>query len=554
MSSEGGVASPRATTEPGALVSALRRSMLREWPLIVIGLAALALRGHQLLDQIPVDDEWHALGQATTHRMRDILTQFGISDVSIPIAAYYKALILTTGLTTWGLRLPFLVFGLATVVGFPIMVRPIVGRPAANVLAALLAVSPRLIFFSRFARPYAIALFCAFGAAMAFRAWWNSGRLRWAVIYVALAASTCWLVLIMAPFVLGSFVLFGAAGIGSPGARRETLRRLARLGFVTLLALAVLLGPPIWFDGRTLLSHANSDPIRWIRLYSSAVFALASARAAIAIGILALAGVGMVVLALRESRFAGHMSGLAALQIVSFVVARPSLGNQEDVSSRYLLPVLAVTLVFAAVGIVAVCDGLGRSVAGRLCPALTTGLCAVVLWWSQVPLIVARPNDWASHYLQCSPDYYNGFYVRNVRKAPPFYETLAAQPPGSTPIVEVSINYFTFLNPLPFYQRIHRQPVLIGMRNGLFGPPVFGETPYGHPGVDLRTNVFVSDIETMRRRGARYVIVHRDLYAETKNPPTWISEPPDMQPCIDWLRTKLGEPVFEGRGIVVFQL
>jgi hypothetical protein len=400
----------------------------REAHWIGIGLAALALRSHQLLGQVPIDDEWHALLQSMTHRLGYILTHFGTCDVSIPIAAYDKALILTIGLGSWGLRLPFLFFGVATVVGVPLMVRPIVGRPAANVLAALLAVSPILIFFSRFARPYAIALFCAFGAAMAFRAWWDTGRARFAAAYVALAASACWLVIVMAPFVLGSFLLFGAAAVARPGRRRASLGRLARLGAVTALALAVLLGPPLRIDGRSLLSHAGSNPIRLANLWGAAVFSLGSGEAIVAIGLAGLAAIGLLVLCLRELRFAGQLAGLAALQVVGFVVARPSMGELQNVSSRYLLPVMAVTLVLSAVGLVAVCDGFGGVVARRLRPALALVVCAVILWRSPVPLIAPSPNNWASHYLGGTLDAYDHAYVTNVRRVPAFYESLAAEP------------------------------------------------------------------------------------------------------------------------------
>src|SRR6185369_1192531 len=129
-------------------VSALFRNLRREWPLVGIVIAALVLRGDQLLDQVPIDDEWLALDQAMTKSLGYMLTHFGGADVSIPIAVYYKLLLATVGLTTWELRAPFLLSGLATVVGFPLMVRPFVGRPASNVLAALLATSPILVFYS----------------------------------------------------------------------------------------------------------------------------------------------------------------------------------------------------------------------------------------------------------------------------------------------------------------------------------------------------------------------------------------------------------------------
>lgn len=535
-------------------VSFLSQVLRREWPLIGIAVGALALRGYQLLDQVPIDDEWHALMQAMTHPIGHILTRFGMSDVSIPIAAYYKMLIATIGLNTWGLRLPFLLFGMATVAGFPLMVRPLVGRPAANALAALLSVSPILIFFSRYARPYAIALFCALGAAIAFRAWWESGRRRWAVAYVVLGVMACWHLMIVAPFVLGSFLLFGAAAIGASGKRIADLKRLVRLGLVTAVALAVLIGPALYVDVGTLLHHAAGPAIRPEHLYRAAVHALGFGEPMLALGIGAFAALGIAVLFRREPQFAAHFAGLAVLQIVGFVVARPLLGDMALVGSRYLLPVMAVILMFASSGIVAAGDSFGRVAACWLRPALVIVVCGSMLWWGPIALIAARPNSWASQYLGLDHNWNSRFYVRNVLRVPEFYRTLALQPPGSIPIVEASSNAFTYYSPLAFYQGTHRQPVLIGMHNGLCGPPTWGEVPYGYSGVSLRTHVFLSDIETMRSRGARYVIFHRDLYRETRNPPTWLNVSVDLRPCITWFRTHFGAPVSEDEDIVVFQL
>ena len=55
----------------------------REWPLIGIAVVATVLRCHQLLDQAPIDDEWHALNQAMTRSMSEILVQFGGADITI---------------------------------------------------------------------------------------------------------------------------------------------------------------------------------------------------------------------------------------------------------------------------------------------------------------------------------------------------------------------------------------------------------------------------------------------------------------------------------------
>ena len=535
--------------------SALRRTIRREWPLVGIVVAALVLRSYQLLDQVPIYDEWYALHAAMTYRISYILTHFGGADVSIPIAVYYKLLLATVGLNTWELRAPFLLFGLATVVGFPLMVRPFVGRPASNVLAALLATSPILVFYSRWARPYAIALFCALGAAIAFRAWWRSGRTRWAVAYVALAAASCWLLLLVAPFVLGSFLLCGAAALRLAGDRIAALKRMVGLGLMTAAVLAVLIGPAIYFDVGSLLLKAGSQVILPEHLYQGVVQALGNGEPVIALGVGALAALGIVVLFRREPQTAGHFTGLAILQVGSFVVARPSAGGWSVVSARYMLPVLAVLLMFAAIGVTVLGDIFGRVAARWLRPSLAALVCCCMLWWSSIPLIVARPNAWASQYLEDSADWYRSSYRRNVRRIPKFYATLASKPPGSTPVVEAAGIELTFLSPLAFYQRVARQPTWIGMHNGLCGPPTFGEVPFQHrTDVNLRTHLFLGDIQGMRRRGVQYVILHRDLYRELRRPPTWVGPSADLQPCIDWLRTQLGAPVFEDGDIVVFEL
>lgn len=168
-------------------------------------LVGAVLRAYQLPGQILVDDEWHAIHKAISSSYAGILTSFGLADYTIPIALYYKLAIDTVGLTEWVIRVPFLIAGTLTILIVPRMLRRHVGHRTSDVLACLLALSPLLVYYSRFARPYAIAVLCGTVAVLAFHAWWLEGRARYAVLYAVMASLTGYMTLVALPFVLGPF-------------------------------------------------------------------------------------------------------------------------------------------------------------------------------------------------------------------------------------------------------------------------------------------------------------------------------------------------------------
>jgi predicted membrane-bound mannosyltransferase len=138
------------------------------------------LRAWQLPSQLLDGDEWHALHRALYLDYSQLATSFGISDHSIALALYYRVAMDTVGLSDAVLRAPFLLCGALTFVLVPWAVERFLGRFVSLTLSWLLALSPLLVFYSRYARPYAVALACVFGGAFAFLAWWDTGRRRWA--------------------------------------------------------------------------------------------------------------------------------------------------------------------------------------------------------------------------------------------------------------------------------------------------------------------------------------------------------------------------------------
>jgi len=76
------------------------------------------------------------------------------------------------------LRTPSLVAGISALAILPMLVKRVWGPPVACVNAALLAVSPVLVFYSRIMRPYAPVMLLATSSVLLTLAWLKEGRRR----------------------------------------------------------------------------------------------------------------------------------------------------------------------------------------------------------------------------------------------------------------------------------------------------------------------------------------------------------------------------------------
>ena len=127
---------------------------------------------------------------------------------------------LLVGLGDVSMRLVPAFFGLATL-GLVLLTGRWIGRPGALAAAALLAVSPGMVFFSRYAIHEMLLVFFTLAFVLAAARWWEAGRTRFLVAAAAALAA-----LYLLPVRLGPRVMDRAAAAGSP-----------RLG-TTLAALA----------------------------------------------------------------------------------------------------------------------------------------------------------------------------------------------------------------------------------------------------------------------------------------------------------------------------
>lgn len=155
----------------------LGNKMQQAW-LLLIFLLGTYLRLWHWPSQMMLDDEWHALNFVFNRSFFDVILQQGLGANSIPVNIYAWLVLNTTGWSEPLLRLPSMLSGIAALVVIPLLTRRIWGNFVACIMAALLAVSPVVIFYSRIMRPYAPVMLLAMSSILLTLAWLKGGKRR----------------------------------------------------------------------------------------------------------------------------------------------------------------------------------------------------------------------------------------------------------------------------------------------------------------------------------------------------------------------------------------
>jgi len=529
-----------------------------EWSFLLAVLAGTALRLDQIGIQIPLDDEWHALHAVERFGYAHVATHFGWTDYCIPLTLFDKLIADTVGLSELWLRLPVVVAGLVSLVLMPLVVRPWVGRETSSVFAWLLAVSPLHVYFTRYARPYSIALLLAFLAVFALPRATLAGGRGWRWVYAGAAVLAPYFHLTTLPVVLLPLAIVWVVRWRAP--RREEGLSTRTLSIVTLAVaagLGVLLGPPMLVDHQALAYKAGRGEVHAEMLAGAASLMAGSARASVIVvtGI-AVVG-GAVALGRRHPRLLALLGAVAALAIGMPLATHPALIELPIVFVRYALIVLPLALLLAACAIEWAVARAGRrnlaaaSVAGPL-------IAVVLVALGPLPHIDRRPNAWTNHpafqYSYVAPPCDPGYVVL------PFYALLAREPPGSERLVEAPWLFAAAGNRFHCAQLRHRQDVRIGFVGGVFdgaakqGLPRPGELPIlAQPHrYRFRTFLHLGDADGLRRSGATLVVLHKRIEKEMTGAAT--DSGLGIEPWIARYRASYGAPVYEDEWMAVFRV
>jgi hypothetical protein len=500
-----------------------------------------ALRFQQIADQILADDEWHALHALHLRRWEWIASHFGEADHSIPLTLVYKALASTLGLSEIVMRAPMLLCGLLAVVVLPLLVADDVGEAASVVFAWLLAIAPLHVYFSRYARPYAITMLLACVAALAFQRWWTRRGRGWAATYALCAVAAVSLHLAVAPFVLVPIAL---TAIGAPRAWRA----LVPPATAVVLGLGLALAAPLTADREALARKIGAGAVTRATLAGAAqLFAgTANMRLVALVGVLAVLGAAVTVA--RRRAFGASFVALAACQVGAAFAAAPAGLVHPIVVVRYMLPVLPLVLLWVAIGI--------HALARRALPAAALGIALAALLFAGGPLpaLCRRPNDWTNHALfQYAYDPESPYAYQRMlapERVSGFYSRLAQEPPETLLVVEAPWYYAWDENLYPYVQAVHRQRMRVGFVAPQDRFARLGELPQGS-GMRFRNAIHVGDRAELARQDVRYVIFHKDLKAELRGRPR---EAVDVSNWIHSYADAYGAPAFEDDLVVVFDI
>jgi hypothetical protein len=354
------------------------------WWLLPFALGAWA-RLHGLTDQVLANDEIHELRAALTLSVGEILTTFGVSNYSLPLAALARGLAHAgLALDEISLRLPAIVSGLLFLGLAPRVVARSAGRDVGLFFGGLAAVSPMLVLYSRLARPYLPALLLSYAAIACFCSGWFAGRRGRLVAAAALTAIAVWVLPIVAPAVAAPWlVALAGVALGRPPGCRKRWRELAVAGMTGVALAGALLLPAAGSVRAGILDKVATGQLPHGPSVVQTLAGMGDARAAWAFLVAGLAG---GVLAWR--RWPGVVLVVSASvlsQVLALVVVRPFGLAAPSIAGRYLIVAVPPLLL----GVALLAATLWRRARSRWrWPSSTVALAALLI------LVVAAGPLW----------------------------------------------------------------------------------------------------------------------------------------------------------------
>jgi len=545
-----------------------------------------------------MDDEWHGLDFALSRDLGFLFTHFSRAGAnSVPLNLYLRALLHTYGWNEISIALPSLLAGLGLLWVFPRWVWQRFGALAAAVTAALLAMAPFLVFYSRMARAYSAVLLFECLALLALCDWLRTARRRYAVGLVIFGALAIWThASALSPLVAALAAAVGLRWIRSRGAAVPLLPS-ARLVVAVGLGMLGLAGA-LWFPALW-----TPMPVPWHapghlsgRTFLGAIELTSGTDAVslqVAYAVVALAGVGLAARTARQEILV--LGAAVAGSLLLIFVAHPNASGIAGVFVRYLLPVFL--LASLAIGVAVQTAVHAARTRARQCWLLGTTLCLLTAFvaFGPLPRLYGTTNSFTKHpafqfdYAEhdperALPDPLDPNVAAGLTRSElqPFYSALS-QEPGRAPVIEYPFELGEDGNLLYFAQQVHGRPVVAGYyRSGALDVDTFGLAVASRSSLDLRppspgyitngmtidhvlgrpqndqhirfhTVVDIADREAVSRSGAEYILLHwNPLWEFFHIGPEW-GKSWFVAHIRRQLTARYGAPVFENPSICVFR-
>jgi len=480
------------------------------------------LRLYQINGQIIGDDEWHSICVAVKNSLGYILTHYHVSDNCIPLTVYYKFLLQTIGLSEWGLRSLQIVSGILCLILLPLMVRSILAERVSIIFSFLLSISPFLIYFSRYARPYIIVVLLCVTSLFSFYLWIKRGRTVFSVVFLITG--------ILAPY----FHLFSIFTVLSPLVWSIIFLALAKIShkevpsavaatLTQLVYCAVLLciGVSIWFipafdSFQALTQKVSGGFIEYNTLLGAANLFAGSKWQVVSYLWFGISLYGLYCIR-KDLLLFGILSFAILFQLSAIFVVKPLAVEIPVVFARYAISILPVWLLLIAIGLNDISLRLAFSVKNRITPVISNGIPTLFLMFAFLdgPLfnIYGGPNNFTNHTV-FQYDYSHKWTDMDKDQAeevfPEFYFHLAGVKQQMR-IIEAPFLVPWSWNTYFLYQRLHRKQVLIGHSGDSY---IADANPVMHPNIHFYNWVDLGNSQQVAESNAGYVVIHKDLFIE----------------------------------------
>jgi len=522
-----------------------------------IALLGIYLRLDQFFVQVVLDDEWHVIHQLLARPPSELVRTFGVADFSIPLALLYWLEMKWFGLSELGMRWPMMLAGIGFLCLAPLYLRRHFDDRTALVFMLLVAISPRLIMYSRTARPYAVTLLLSLLAVALFQKFVESENQakRWGALYLLCAVLSSWLHLVTLPMVVAPFAVYGF-----PALFRRDWQRLGRmfiLGLVTLGALLVVELPPLLSHPEDMAVKLGAQQLPDLKTVHGMLYVWLGTGSTpqVLIG-LVLAVLGAAATWRRLPLAASLMTGLV-LTMALILVTQPAWVQYALTLSRYLLVALPLFLLAVASGVRIVDDGLVARWGGAgqtVSVVVFLSLFAWVAYTSPLHKMLAVPNSNSlSNVYQFDYRKDSNLVSQYQAQFPvsPFWQKLAVLPADSIKIAAAPFSFESHQWEAPRWEQLSRQRVMPAFRTGFCGDFWWGEVPH-NAAFRFRNAAYLADRPDMVARGFDLLVYQKPFESKDASENERLALTAEQ--CSPKIRESFGEPVYEDRLIAVFPL
>ena len=553
------------------------------------GILGSFLRLYQIDAQVIGDDEWHGIYWAVKSSLSDISSHFHEADNCIPLTLFYKILLETTGLDEFGLHFFQLLAGLASLVIFPLIIKAVFQKRVAVIFSFFLAISPFLIYYSRYARPYIIIVFLSFISIFSFYFWIKKDKTTYVIIYLLTAILAPYFHLpsfisVITPlFYTATFVVIKKGFLNRPDEpAHPRLTSIFFLGILLSAGVTILFFPAINSLGAIRQKvHGDLSDIGISTIMGALNLFSGSTSSALSVLFAALFICGSYLACRKDIFLFGYLFSIISLQLLSLFIIRPTAVQDPIVFARYSICCLPLSLLFVSVGLNEVISRLGNFISKKrnefhsIPNIFLVGCFLIFFLEGPIPAIYKNPNNFTNH-----SDYQSDYLYTWTKTdpysltdpMPKFYFYLKGLKEAT--IVETPFIIEWRGNNYHIYQRLHHKKVMIGHTSYSY---LTQSDPVMHANIHFTNFVNIENVKKIVNSNISYIVVHKDMLNEflftRKNFPDFKPNVEEMEKnreyyeklygiparkeaekSIVFLHHTFGDPFYQDTQIVVFRI